>query len=275
MTITTKVTRITPSIARAMLERNHLNTRPLNRRRIIGLAQIMRQGGWRLTHQGIALDPEGNILDGQHRLYAVVEADTTVQMMVTSGMDPADFAVIDVGKPRTVSDILTISGFKDTSKLGAALRMVYVYKHSSSRPWPTVRLGVTPDVIRAFADDEGERMSHLILPGSRIRGRIKGSAASYTAALFIIDKWAEKHSTEQVFALWLEGLESGVGLPDGDPRLALAHWVNGAGRLLPPQLRGEVTFLLTLRAWHAHIKEEKLTKMTVRNPQTWFYSLPE
>ena len=42
------------------------------------IARDMKAGHWRLTHQGIAFDPAGVLIDGQHRLWAIVESDTTL-----------------------------------------------------------------------------------------------------------------------------------------------------------------------------------------------------
>ena len=276
MTISTKVQKIGPTEARAMISHNGLNTRPLNRNRVAQLANIMRAGGWRLTHQGIALDDNGNVIDGQHRLYAVIESGATITTFVTRGLDASeDFALIDVGKPRSISDALTIAGFHNTSLLGASLRLVYAYENSDARPWTAVRRATTPDVIRKAAATAGERMELVMPVAGRIRARINGSAAAYAAGLYIIDEWAEKHSRVSVYADWLAGMDTGADIPPKDGRLALANWVNGAGRLLNASLRTEVTMMGMLRVFHAHIKGETLDRLSPRIPETWTYRLPD
>jgi hypothetical protein len=49
-----------------------------------------------VTHQGIALDTDGVLIDGQHRLAAAVEADQPVDMLVITGVDAATFDVLDI-----------------------------------------------------------------------------------------------------------------------------------------------------------------------------------
>ena len=76
----TQAKNITPKMAAEMLER-HLN--PENQRRqsqsvVESYARAMRAGQWLLTHQGIAIDTNGELVDGQHRLSAIVASGATV-----------------------------------------------------------------------------------------------------------------------------------------------------------------------------------------------------
>lgn len=58
---------VTPEMAAKWLEGNVLN-RPLKQAHVDRLAREMAAGRWRLTHQGIAFDVSGCLIDGQHRL---------------------------------------------------------------------------------------------------------------------------------------------------------------------------------------------------------------
>jgi hypothetical protein len=76
------------------------------------LAKEMREGRWRLTHQGIALAPDGNLMDGQHRLQAIKEGGVPVSLQV-SYYETGDninftFPIIDRGLSRTISDLTNI-----------------------------------------------------------------------------------------------------------------------------------------------------------------------
>lgn len=95
---------VTPEMARQWLECNKPN-RPLRPSWVSILTGMINRGEWRLTHQGIALDDNGNLLDGQHRLSAIIAAGQPVQMMVTTGLDPSVFGVLDRGRARSLRDI--------------------------------------------------------------------------------------------------------------------------------------------------------------------------
>src|SRR5215470_2655832 len=94
--VRSKVLTVTPRRASEYLERNTLN-RPLSRRTVREFAEAMRRGEWRVTHQGIAFDAEGALVDGQHRLAAIVEADLPVELTVFTEVPVGAFDVLDTG----------------------------------------------------------------------------------------------------------------------------------------------------------------------------------
>ncbi len=106
---------ITPEIAIRWLEAND-NNRPVSQMRVQQLAKDMTDGVFELTHQGIAFDSDGKLIDGQHRLWAVVESKKTVLMFVCFGLDRGEVVhYIDDGRPRSMTDKLGYGGI-DTNK---------------------------------------------------------------------------------------------------------------------------------------------------------------
>jgi hypothetical protein len=95
---------ITPGVAAAYLEQNTTNRRMRYQWRDM-LASAITEGRWRLTHQGIAFNCDGTLIDGQHRLAAIVKAGKPVQMYVTRGMPKDALYAIDQGKGRSVVDV--------------------------------------------------------------------------------------------------------------------------------------------------------------------------
>ena len=69
----------------------------------------MARGKWRLTHVGIAFAPDGTLIDGQHRLWAICESGVPVEMFVWRNVDPDSMMAIDCGKTRSMADILNIA----------------------------------------------------------------------------------------------------------------------------------------------------------------------
>jgi hypothetical protein len=110
--VTTTVETITPTIAKQYLLKNHPNNRPVRSNRIYQWVDDIKKGRWILTHQGIAFDREGFLVDGQHRLTAIVSADMAVPMMVTRNVDSEVFKYVDQGAMRTAADVLRLSNRK-------------------------------------------------------------------------------------------------------------------------------------------------------------------
>ncbi len=89
-----RVQTITPARAAEWLEANTTN-RPLSRPVVRSFAEAMRRGEWLVTHQGIAFDVNGVLVDGQHRLAAIIEADLPVQLTVFREVAEGTFDVLD------------------------------------------------------------------------------------------------------------------------------------------------------------------------------------
>lgn len=102
---------ITPQIAKAYLACGVSNNRHINKMIVNKYKTDIANGNWMATHQGIAFDENGLLIDGQHRLTAIVESGVSVPMLVTRGVERPGLLVIDSGKTRTASDSLKISGY--------------------------------------------------------------------------------------------------------------------------------------------------------------------
>lgn len=107
-----RVMDVTPSLAAEWLQRNKSN-RPVRVSHVNSLASMMREGKFQTTHQGVAFNTEDAVVDGQHRLMAVVKSGCTVKMPVAYGVDAEHYGhlMIDVGLGRTTSDIYAVDRF--------------------------------------------------------------------------------------------------------------------------------------------------------------------
>lgn len=124
--IKSAVEKVTPEIAAKMLEASDdIKNRNLSDSHVKWLADQMAEGKWSLNGEAIILDDEGMIVDGQHRLWAVVNSGVTIESMVTRGVDRKGFATIDTGTARTAGNVLAIVGKKDANALGAALSLIH------------------------------------------------------------------------------------------------------------------------------------------------------
>lgn len=120
---------VTPDLARQMLGANNGNRR-LRKNSVESMAKAMRRGEWKISHQAIALGQTGRLIDGQHRLSAVVAAETAVPMVVAYGADERTFDSLDIGVKRTAEDI--IGGNRQILQVSALLcRLLYTDNDNS------------------------------------------------------------------------------------------------------------------------------------------------
>lgn len=101
---------LTPEMATQLLEHNTLN-RPLSDAHVQRLTRQITEGKWRFNGDTIKIAETGDVLDGQHRLWAVIEARTPVETILVSGIAKEAFATIDtLRKPRSGGDVVALSG---------------------------------------------------------------------------------------------------------------------------------------------------------------------
>lgn len=104
-----KVT-VTPQLAASWLERNQIN-RPLSQPHVTRIAAQIKAGRWRYNGETIKLSPSGDVLDGQHRLWAIIEANMPVEILVVFDVERDAFATIDtLSKPRSGGDVIALAG---------------------------------------------------------------------------------------------------------------------------------------------------------------------
>ena len=132
-TINVQFEEITPEIAKRYLARNVAN-RNLREATVRSYEIDMRGGNWVPTHQGIAFNDSGDLMDGQHRLTAISRAGVTVTMLVTRGL-PTErgrtktMDAVDVGAARNVRDQLKLqhgfrNPFRDVAAATSIIQMV-------------------------------------------------------------------------------------------------------------------------------------------------------
>jgi hypothetical protein len=103
-----KVELVSPKRASEYLQHNTDN-RKLRGWWVNSIAGAITRGEWVLTHQGVAFDTTGKLIDGQHKLYAVIAANKPVMLAVYRGISSDAFKVLDIGVKRSYAEITGLS----------------------------------------------------------------------------------------------------------------------------------------------------------------------
>jgi len=119
-----RVVMITPQIAKLLLERNTLN-RPLKKNNVKKLAKAMLANEWNYDGTPLSFDKYGTLLNGQHRLFAIINSGKSLVFKVTTGLLTSMFATMDSGNNRTLSDGLAIAGYKNPKLLSLTTNFLY------------------------------------------------------------------------------------------------------------------------------------------------------
>jgi hypothetical protein len=117
---------ITPEWASKILAEKNGGNRAINEAHVARLAKEIKAGRWKVNGDTICLNGE-RLIDGQHRLAAVVKSGIAIQSFVIDGLPSDVFDTKDVGKKRSASDTLGVNGEINTRRLAAALVLIDRY----------------------------------------------------------------------------------------------------------------------------------------------------
>jgi hypothetical protein len=265
--VRSKVQKVTPAKAEDWLETANTANRPLARGTVRAFARAMERGDWKVTHQGIAFDSNGVLVDGQHRLAAIIEAGIPVELTVFTDVAPDTFDVLDTGKRRNAADALAIEGEKYPHMLASMLRTVHLYETRSDAAWSGLNASITNHQILEILEAHPKIRDFLTL-GERIStatGMIKSAAG---AASYL----TENANKRQPLTAWYDGIIDGAGLGKNDPRLTFRNTMFRMVREQAGQVRRRHDtrehIALYLTAFNAWASGDTLTRLryTTREP---------
>jgi hypothetical protein len=244
-----KLETITPEKARRILEKR--KNRTISVARVKTLADAMLSGQWQLTGQTIQIDKDGYLLDGQHRLTAIVQSNRTQRFFVARNVPPEARDVTDYVRPRSAADVLKMHGFASPSKMAGISRLLMMVDDGSLAGTPSVIHNMS---IKAFAEqnrgmlDWFNRTRQAKLNGSFYTESIIAAAA----ALYRIDD----HE-------YADGLLTGQHLGEKDARMAARRALQkGSGSKLKSrgnQLHTYNTIVTAYSLWKRGIERFRLT----------------
>lgn len=121
--------RISPEEAEALLnEHNPYNYRKMNLSTVKIYAQDMKDGNWKENGETIKIDTRGNIIDGQHRLQAIVDTGISIDVIIVEGIDPSAADTIDIGRKRTIEQYLKWADAAYTAGATSVVQQVLLCK---------------------------------------------------------------------------------------------------------------------------------------------------
>lgn len=253
---------ISPETAEDWISHCNSRNRNLSDRYVEYLTKEIEAGRWKLTHQGIAFSPNRVLLDGQHRLWAVVLSGRTVPMRVFFNVPPEAMDTIDTGRMRSNDQIISLGGEMGqiTRAELATLRAMTQVIEGHRRLSP----GEERELLGHHLD--AVRFAMRCLPKSSYRGVANGITRAVLArAWYSSDRGRLRH-----FADVLQ-----TGIPQGEndqPILMLIQFLtktagrrSGAGR--------RECYQKTERALGAFLSGERMTRLHAATEE--LFPLPE
>lgn len=186
-------------------------------------ARTMRAGQWMLTHQGIAIDDKGELIDGVQRLLAIERAGVPVRLLVTRGVVSNGasskgglYAIdaIDRGRPRDVGQQLQLRhGYTNGNLVAASTwTIVAIACHSVGIDKGRATTAKALHVLDLF----GSEIKHCVEHRPSLPGLRNGSVLGTFALAMRIYPADVKGAFERFV--------TGEGLLRGDPMFTLRNF---------------------------------------------------
>jgi len=258
---------ITPAMAIELLRANTGN-RPLNPRVVDRYAADMTAGAWQTNGEPIIVGSDNRLLDGQHRLHAVIKADAPIAALLITGIDPEAQRTIDTGFKRGNADHLAMLGIKNASKTAATCRLLYAWEEGRPLGNAPSRSPSVHEMLAVMGRwnclDEGVRLSALCA------GNRHGVHPS-TLCLFLTLACSADEGNGNVLT-FVRQFATGAGLDVGHPVLHLRNHLTGQ---LARSIRvGKNQHLAWLtQAWTAVFEDRSRRRYMKTSPLTQFPGL--
>ncbi|MFE2374007.1 hypothetical protein [Streptomyces sp. NPDC059398] len=254
-----RLVQVTPEMSEILLSRAVVNRR-LDWGQVDFLADSILRGEWQLTHQGIALDgplETGSLLDGQHRLNAVIKAGIPVWIYVFEGLPRTAFPVLDTGKRRSGVDALFSTGEKYLPVLYSTIRHVLLFKNMPDSSWSGNGARIANGRILAAYNEDSDMYREAVAMGREISRHVFASPTGVAVGYFVTTEAAPAVKADS----WTEGLTSGANLEVGDPRLALTKVPHVKRRAARRRYTMREQVAIYIKAWNAWVQEDKVEKL--------------
>lgn len=118
--IYTKNVFITPEYAEKLLQKNVCN-RPLTQKTVAWYAHQMITGQWTISGQTISISDKGTLLDGQHRLAALIKANVCLWFTIAYDVPSDSFINYDSLKSRSSRDAFSIAEIPNYTQIATLI----------------------------------------------------------------------------------------------------------------------------------------------------------
>jgi len=116
----TKMVLITPESAKELLKLN-VSNRPLNKVTVDWYAKQMTNGQWTISGQTISISDKNTLIDGQHRLAALVKSGKEIMFNVAYNVPFQSFVNYDSVRSRGLSDVFAIENIPNYKNISAII----------------------------------------------------------------------------------------------------------------------------------------------------------
>ena len=239
---------MTPELAKEWLEKYNTNNRNLRLATVRKYAEDMRGGRWQFNGEAIDISASGVLKNGQHRLYAVIEAGVPVMMYVNFDV-PDEATIYDLQAKRNLADAAKFDGIDIGQKEVALCKFIYTN---------VMRTRCGDGQILEFSIEESESLKEAVLLCSRNKSPAR-KVPCYAAAWVCSKNGYDKTLIRQFF----NAVGSGYYSEGEEAAIAFRNFIISRPAISSRQNRNEI-FKATCKALYDY-SLKKPRKLVYRN----------
>lgn len=247
---------VTPKLAAAYLNRNK-NNRKINTKIVAKYAADIKNNKWKEdTGELIKISTDGNLIDGQHRLSAIVEAKKSIFLHIAFDVSPDVFDILDTGKPRSAADVFHMQGVNYSTQLPS---MISTFLRLESGKFPNREIFTNQRVYSEYLDNSAYWDSLAIKTYSFYLSFSKILPPSVIGGVYAhIDKNKNKEMQEG----FIKQLCTGVDIKN-KTMITLRNVLISDKMKKRNKMNNTEKVSLIIRAWNAFIVGRELKRLSV------------
>ena len=226
-----------------MLEKNTRN-RSLNQLHVESLAKELSSGRWKLNGDAIRLSKD-RVIDGQHRLAAIVKSGISMQTLIIEDLSDDVFNTIDIGRRRSGGDTLSVLGYLNSTRLAAMLAVIDRYMTGRAEKYVTYSNTEIEILSNKYPDAQSAMQASNVS-----RGLISPSILD--ACYYLFSK-----KDQQLADDFIKSAIKGIDLVEGDAWYLL-HERLLQNSMAKAKLPKDYIFAICIKAWNAKRSNTKI-----------------
>lgn len=257
---------VTPAMAQAWLDEfNPADQRNLRPPKVAQYQRAMEREEWEDTGDPIQFGKTGVLLNGQHRLTAVVKARKTVSFLILTNVDERTRDAMDMGIKRTSIDKLAMRGYQYTAALSAVARLIWdLQTGTSNKPL------VPPSDPELMAIIDGD--PELVWVVGEVMKRLP-KLGSYTVSAYCYLMFHRKNPEQAAY--FFDKVKTPTDLPQGSPIAALINRFRDNKQGAAKYKEKVQSVGLVIAAWNAWRDGETRERIMLTAHKDGHYVIPE
>lgn len=211
---------IAPALADAWLKVNTLN-RKIRDDFVAELTRTIQRGEWLFNGETFKFSIQDQMIDGQHRAWAILRSGIAVPGLVVFDMPPEAQDTIDTGRRRLVSDVLQMKGEVDSIALAAMLNRMYVWSYGDIALRQPTRFKLSAPQALAMLDMDPEVRDSLQFARRVHEWSERIIAKSMIGATYHRFRAIDKPDAEDFWRRFATGIDSPLGHPTQKLRMMM------------------------------------------------------